>query len=42
LNFPEKISNLVVKMLNPDPELRINMAEINNNEWFLEMEKLAY
>lgn len=40
--IPSKLKEIILKMIKTDPNERINMTQIINNEWFIEMEKLSY
>lgn len=38
---PLKLKEVIIEMLNPDPDGRIEISDILNNEWFIEVEKLS-
>jgi len=39
---PLKLSELIKEMLNPNPDERVSIREILQNEWFIEVEKLSF
>jgi len=38
---PQKLKNVIIEMLNPNPDERIEITDILKNDWFIEVEKLS-
>jgi len=38
---PQKLKNVILEMLNPNPDERVEISEILRNEWLIEVEKLS-
>jgi len=38
---PQKLKTVILDMLNPNPDERVEISEILRNEWLIEVEKLS-